>query len=110
VYNKVADSGDVVIQKQGSSIVDTHEPAIAILLSPFWFLYGILDISYKNRIYPVERYQEVRRLVSPGLHHISSHCGMLRNEGHTPIGIDARQRRCEHCEGHHHDAGDGGEM
>jgi hypothetical protein len=30
VYNKDADSGDVVTQEQGFSIVDTHEPAIAI--------------------------------------------------------------------------------
>jgi hypothetical protein len=32
-YNKVADSGDVVIEKQGFAIVDTHETAIATPLS-----------------------------------------------------------------------------
>jgi hypothetical protein len=34
VYKKVGDLGDVVISEQGFSIVDTHEPAIAILLLP----------------------------------------------------------------------------
>jgi hypothetical protein len=36
VYKKVADSGDVVIEKLGFSIVDTHEPVIAIALSVFF--------------------------------------------------------------------------
>jgi hypothetical protein len=35
VYKKVADSGDVVTQEQGFSIVDTHEPVIAMILSSF---------------------------------------------------------------------------
>jgi hypothetical protein len=35
VYKKVADSGDVVIEKQGFSIVDTHGPAIAMPPTPF---------------------------------------------------------------------------
>ncbi len=35
VYKKVADSGNLVIQRQGFSIVDTHEPAIAMPLFPF---------------------------------------------------------------------------
>jgi hypothetical protein len=35
VYNKVADSGDMVIEEQGFSIVDTREPVIAMLLSSF---------------------------------------------------------------------------
>jgi hypothetical protein len=87
VYNKVADSGDVVIEKQGFSIVDTHEPAIAMPLPPFC-LYMVKTSSYENRICLVGRHQEVRRFVSPGLHHItpvSSHCRMLRNERHTSI-------------------------
>jgi len=32
VYRLVADSGDVVIQRRRFSIVDTHEPVIAIPL------------------------------------------------------------------------------
>jgi hypothetical protein len=32
-YNKVVVSGDVVIEKQGFSIIDTHEPAIAMPLT-----------------------------------------------------------------------------
>ncbi len=34
-YKKVADSGDVVIQKQGFSTVDTRVPAIATTLFLF---------------------------------------------------------------------------
>ena len=37
---------------------------------------------HRNPIFVVGRHQEVRRFVSPGLHHItsvSSHCGMSRN-------------------------------
>jgi hypothetical protein len=34
MYNKVADSGDVVTQKLGFSIVDTHGPVIAMPQSP----------------------------------------------------------------------------
>jgi len=34
VYNKVADEGGVVIEKQDFSIVDTHEPVIAMPLHP----------------------------------------------------------------------------
>jgi hypothetical protein len=33
VYNKDGDSNDVVMQEQGFSIIDTHEPAIAMPLS-----------------------------------------------------------------------------
>jgi hypothetical protein len=71
VYSKVSDSGDVVIQKQGFSIVDTHEPAIAMPLSPIWF-HMMNTYRYKNQIFLVGRHQEVRRFVSPGLHHIKS--------------------------------------
>jgi hypothetical protein len=84
---KVADSGDEVIQKQGSSIFDTHEPAIAMHLSPYG-LYMMDAKSYKNQIFLVGRHQGVYRFVSPGLHHItsaSSHSGMLRNEIFTSI-------------------------
>jgi hypothetical protein len=77
VYNKVADSVDAVIERLGFSIVDTHEPAIAIPLSLFFHM---VDMNYKNEIFLVGRHQGVRRFVSPGLHmhHIkpvSSHCG-----------------------------------
>jgi hypothetical protein len=85
VYNKVAISGDVVIEKPRFSIVDTHEPVIAMPLSPFC-LHIMDSYPHKNQIFLVGRHQEVRRFVSPGLHHIksvSSHCGMSRNERHT---------------------------
>jgi hypothetical protein len=42
VYIKVADSGGVVIQEQGFSIVDTHEPAIAMPPFPFC-LHNVMD-------------------------------------------------------------------
>jgi hypothetical protein len=83
VCSKAADSDDVVIEKLGFSIVDTHEPAIAIPLSLFLHM---VDLEYKNEIFLVGRHQGVRRFVSPGLHHIksvSSHCGMSRNERFT---------------------------
>jgi len=37
LYNKVADSGDVVIRKQGISTVETRVPAIATTLSSFFY-------------------------------------------------------------------------
>jgi hypothetical protein len=89
VYKKVAGSGGVVIEKQGFSIVDTHEPAIAMPLHAFLQEESDIHISlYRNQIFPVGRHQGVRLFVSPGLHHItsvSSHCGMSRNERHTSI-------------------------
>ena len=36
MYKEVADSDDVVTQEQGFSIVDTHEPATAMPLPPFF--------------------------------------------------------------------------
>jgi hypothetical protein len=44
VYNKVAGLGDVVIEKQGFSIVDTHGPAIPMPLSP------VLSVLYADRL------------------------------------------------------------
>ena len=66
MYEQVIDSGDVVIQEQGFSIVDKHEPAIAISLSLFFLLFvDILDTSsYRNRLFLIGRRQEVRRFVS----------------------------------------------
>ena len=89
-YKKVADSGDVVIYKRLFSIVDTHESAIAIVLSPLSVTGFHFDSSsYKNQIFLVGGHQGVRRFVSPGLHRImsvSSHCGMSRNERFTSFG------------------------
>ena len=68
VHNKVADSGGVVIQEQGFSIVDTREPAIAMPLSPFCL--HLESQSHENQKFLVGRRQGVRRFVSPGLHHI----------------------------------------
>src|SRR6266849_2534840 len=70
VNNKVAVSGDVMIQKLGFSIVDTHEPAVSMPLSSFCI--HMEWSSYKNQIFLEGRHQEVRRFVSPGLHHITS--------------------------------------
>jgi hypothetical protein len=87
VNNEAGDSGDVVIEKQGFSIVDTHEPAIAKSLSPF-FSETIDSYTHSGQIFPIERRQEVRRFGSPGLRHItlvSNHHGMSRNERHTSI-------------------------
>ena len=86
VYKKVADSDDVVIQKLGLSTVGIRVPAIAMLLSP-WFWLHMWPYSYRNQIFQVGHHQGVRRFVSPGLHHIMpvscSHCGMSPNERHT---------------------------
>ena len=49
LYSKVADSGDVVIQGQGISIVGTRVPAIATTLS----------FSYHSRGDHIERYTSV---------------------------------------------------
>jgi hypothetical protein len=89
VYNKVGDSGDVVIEKQGFSIVDIHEPALAMHLSPLC-IHAIDSHSHRNQIFLVGHHQEVRRFDSPGLHHItpvSNHCEMSHNdhERHTSI-------------------------
>jgi len=82
VYIKVADSDDVVIQKQGFAIFDTHEPVIAMPVSSFC-LHTINSYPHRNQIFPKGRHQEVRRFVPLGLHHltsVSSHSGMSRNE------------------------------
>ena len=53
-----ADSGDAVIQEQGFSIVDTHEPAIAMPVSPFC-LHMIDSYPHGNEISLVGRHQGV---------------------------------------------------
>ena len=79
VYNKVADLNDVVIENRGVSIVDTHEPAIAMPLSPFCLHTAWLDsYPHRNQIFLVGRHREVRPFALPGLHRImsvSSHGG-----------------------------------
>ena len=69
MYNKVADSGDVLIQKQRSSIVDTHEPVIAIPLPPS---YPQMASPHKSQISPIGHRQGEHRSVSFGLHHVNS--------------------------------------
>jgi hypothetical protein len=87
-YKKVGDPGEVVTEKQGFSIVDIHELALATPLSPFCL--HIYEPSHRNEIFLVGHHQEVRRFHSPGLHHItpvSNHCEMSHNdhERHTSI-------------------------
>jgi hypothetical protein len=88
VYNKVADSVDVVIQERGFSIVDTHEPVIAMPLSPFCLYMMDPGYPHGNKIFLAGCHQEVCRFVSPGLRQSvgsHSHCGMSRNERLTSI-------------------------
>jgi len=71
VYKKVAGSGGVVIQERGFSMFDTHEPAIAMPLSPY-SLDAMNLYPHRNQIFLVGRHQEVRRFAtSPELHHAS---------------------------------------
>jgi hypothetical protein len=81
-YKKVADSGDVVIEKRDFAIVCTRVPAIATT--------AIATSRYcRNRISPVGHHHGARRLVSPCLHdEVESViiCGaMFHNERHTSI-------------------------
>jgi hypothetical protein len=68
---QVAASGDVAIQKQGFSIVDTREPVAATPLSLFSFLrVQVVEKDSdprRNQILIVGCHRVVRRLVSPGL-------------------------------------------
>jgi hypothetical protein len=63
VYNKVADLGDVDHLGQGISIVDIHEPAIAMPLRPFLYIvnwYIVNGDPYSRfQIFLVGRDQEV---------------------------------------------------
>jgi hypothetical protein len=92
MYNKVADSGDVVIREQGFSIVGIHGPAIAMPQLPLCS--HVIKIKchempvdaypHRNRIFLAGRRQEVRPCDSSGLHFIisvsGSNCGMSRNK------------------------------
>jgi hypothetical protein len=72
VYNKEADPSDVVIEKQGFSTFDTHEPAIAMSLSTLCLNSMPVDpVSHRNEIFLLGRHQEVCRFVSSGLVHTS---------------------------------------
>jgi hypothetical protein len=70
MYNKVADPGDVVIQKRGFSTFkfDTHELANAMHLYPFLWQEANVSSSRRSQICLVGRHQGVGRFVSPGLH------------------------------------------
>ena len=81
LYNTVADLSDVVIQKQGLSIVDTRVPAIAMTLSSLLYLgrwtipRSNLDLDIRphgNQILLRRRHREARRLQPPDLHRIES--------------------------------------
>jgi hypothetical protein len=92
VCKTVANSSDVVIQKRGFAIVDTHVPAIAISLSPVLYVHMQ---PRRNRILLGGRHQGARRFVSPGLHRIelaSRPCGMMlvMREIHTSIAGNSR--------------------
>jgi hypothetical protein len=76
--NEVSDSGDVIIQEQGFSIVDPHVPALFISLS------GLLNSSlgpHRNQILLVGHHRPggVRRLISPGLRPIKSRSAASRD-------------------------------
>ena len=88
-YKLVAHSGDVLTQRQHFSIVDTHEPEIAMPLSQFC-LHMMDSYPYKNQIFPVGLHQGVRRFVSPCLRHIKSigtHCGTLHKKYTRRFGL-----------------------
>ena len=75
------------MQEQGSSIVGTHESAIANTLSPFC-IHRMNRYLEKDQIFLGGRHQEERRFLSPGLHHIksvSSHWEILRNETYVDL-------------------------
>jgi hypothetical protein len=76
MYNKVADSSYVAIQKQRFSIVDTRVPAFAMHLLLFLSDSQMetqtdLDAN-RNRIWLVRRRRGACQLVSTGLHRIES--------------------------------------
>src|SRR5258707_14023535 len=70
MYNKVADPGDVVIQKRGVSIFNTHELVNAMHLYPFSWQEANVSSSRRNQICLVGCHQGVvGRFVSPGIYH-----------------------------------------
>ena len=71
MYNKVGDSVDMVIEKQGFSIVDTHEPVLAISLRSLCLHRNDSPHPHRNEIFSVGCHRGVFRFVRPGLHHIT---------------------------------------
>ena len=69
-YNKVADSGEVGIQKRRFSIVGTRAPAFAKTLSLLLYRLEILVVSHRNQILLVRYRWAAFRSVSPCLHRI----------------------------------------
>lgn len=68
-----------MIPEQGFSIVDIHEPIIA-MLPPSIFLHTMDSHPHRNKIFLIGRHQEVRQLDTHGLHCITSvshHCGIV---------------------------------
>ena len=104
-YKKVADSGDVVIQKQGFSTVDTRVPAIATTLFLFSQIglrsppRGNLDTQpHRNQIFLRGRRQGALRFLLPGLLCIKSAnslSGMMQSKRRTSIMIVCHQRAFE---------------
>jgi hypothetical protein len=56
VYSKVGDSGDVVIPEQGSSIVDTREPAVAMTLLPIFLHTMAWVYPHSDQIFLIGRH------------------------------------------------------
>src|SRR6266403_801989 len=102
---KVADSGDVVIQKPGFSTVDTRVPAIATTLLLFSHMsirsppQGHLDAQpHRNQILLGGRRQGALGLLLPGLLCVksaSSLSGMMQNKRCTLIMIVCHQQAFE---------------
>jgi hypothetical protein len=63
VNTRVAGPGDVVTQEQGLSIVDKHEPAIAMPLSTVSLFRHMVDTQYENQIFLVGRHRVIREYV-----------------------------------------------
>ena len=72
VYKKVGDPDDVVIEKQGFSIVDTHGPVLAIPLLSLCRHPNDSPRPRRDKIFPVGCHRGVFRFVRPGLHHVTS--------------------------------------
>jgi hypothetical protein len=98
VYNRVADSGDVVMQKRDLSIVDTRVPEIATTPAPFSRRNEKnpdIDICpHINRILSGGRHLGGRRLSPPDLHHIES---ASRSRWEMIDGASARQKTYIDC-------------
>jgi len=94
-YKEVADSGGVVIQRQGFSTVDIRVLAIATNL-PLFSHFGLRihrNVERRLRLHRNQKsigglHQEARRLLPPDLHRVESACGLwqkMHNKERTPI-------------------------